>query len=41
MSDKPYETPEVIESFEEVDVLGDTNGAPTLVTGSSTPINEI
>ena len=42
MTDKQtYEAPEVVESFDEMDVLGETNGSPTLVTGSSTPINEI
>ena len=33
-----YEAPEVVESFHEMEVLGDTNGSPTAVAGSGTVV---
>jgi len=36
-----YEAPEVIESLDELDVLGNTPATPTAVAGSGLPINVV
>lgn len=36
-----YETPEVIESVDDVDVFGDAPGNPTAAVGSGIPIHAV
>ena len=37
----PYETPQVIESLDEVDVLGTAPASATDVCGSGCPVNAV
>lgn len=40
--DSAYEQPQVVESFDELEILGDTPAMSTgVVSGSGTPINSI
>lgn len=36
-----YEAPEVIDSLDEADVMGDAPGTPTDVAGSGTPVHAV
>lgn len=38
---KSYETPEVVESLDELEVFGEAPASPTLVAGSSTEQHQI
>lgn len=38
---KPYETPEVVDSLDEVEVFGNAPASPTSYGGSGTTVHEV